>query len=177
MTIMKNAGFSLVEMLVVIAIMGILIGIAGISGKAWMDKYGVEAQTKEMFVDFMNARASAMSKNRMHFVSLPTTARYIIYEDTNPGPDGNGTLEDATACPACDRQVMLKDLNYPITIPENAGQIDFDSRGLASAVPGPLGAQKNVRVTSSLGAASNCIAITATRIRVGAWNETTCVAQ
>jgi len=166
----KNSGFTIIELLVVIGIIGTLLAIAGISGKTWLDKSRVEGQMNQMYVDLMNARVSAMQRGRMHFVTLAAT-QYTIYEDTNPGPDGDGDLQTD------DRQVMQKDLNplYSLTIPAAASEIYFDSRGLAWAVPPALlGAGQKIHVTNSYGSAYDCIFIGPTRISMGAWNGTDC---
>ncbi len=163
---MKNGGFTVIELLIVIIILSILLVIAGLSGRAWLDRYRVEGQVKEMYVDLMNARARAMQKNRMHFVRF-TTAQYTVYEDTNPAPDGDGSLQ-----PASDAQVLQKSANYAIT--SGSSEIDFDSRGLAT---GLTGTQTTIRVTTSYGAAYDCLTISATRIRMGAYNGSTCVTQ
>ena len=163
---MKNGGFSLIELVVVLAIIGILMGIAGLSGKTWLDKYRVESQTKEMYVDLMNARARAMQRSRMHFVVL-TAARYTVYEDTNTGPDGNETPETAL-----DTRVMQKDIPlYTISWNGSGSNIIFNTRGLMS------GSERSVWVSNDFGSAYNCVKISATRIRMGAYNGSDCIAQ
>jgi prepilin-type N-terminal cleavage/methylation domain-containing protein len=172
----KNSGFTLIELMVIITIIGILIAMAGISGKKWQDRYRVESQTKQMYVDLMNARVSAMQRGRMHFVSL-AAAQYTVYADrdaVNPALDGDGVLQTDT-----DRQVMQKDLNplYSLTLPENINELDFDSRGLASTRPRVITLREEIRVAAPFGSAYDCIIISPTRISMGAWNGTECSVQ
>jgi len=178
---MDKKGFTLIELVVVLVIIGILLGIAGISGKAWLDRYRVESQMKTMSVDLENARASAMQKSRTYFVVLAGSgAQYTIYEDRNPlsaGADGDGVLQQAT-----DRQIVQKSLNssYALTVPAEAvDSINFDSKGFASVAPGPMATwtQTTIRVAASFGAAYDCIVISATRVGMGVWNGTNCAVQ
>ncbi len=173
---MKNKGFSMVELLFVIMILSALTLITGISGKAWLDRYRVEGQIKEIYTDLMNARVSAMQKNRMYFVKLAST-EYTVYEDRDPVDPNNPALDgDGVLLPG-DLLVLQKKLNpsYSLTIPPAAAEIDFDSRGLASAAPGPMGTQQTIRVTGSFGAAYDCVTISATRIWMGAYDGSMCV--
>ncbi len=93
MKTMKNHGITLIELIIVISIIGILAVALGFEFTGWMGGYRVESQTKEMYVDLMNARARAMQRNRVHFVRLfiPPTQYTNMYDDTNPAPDGDGT--------------------------------------------------------------------------------------
>lgn len=102
---MNNRGITLVELIVVVSIIGILVFALAFQFQGWQGKYKAESQMKELYVDLMNARARAMQNNRIHFVSLAATS-YSVYEDTNPAPDGNGTLEVAA-----DRLIIQKNLD------------------------------------------------------------------
>ena len=90
----KSGGVTLIELIIVISIIGVLVFTLGFSFQDWNAAYKIESQIKEMHSDLMHARVMAMCKKRAHFVKLEAT-RYTIYEDTNPMPDGNNTLETA----------------------------------------------------------------------------------
>jgi prepilin-type N-terminal cleavage/methylation domain-containing protein len=159
-------GFTLVEIIVVIAILGILLTFATLSGREWMERYKVEGQTKEMYADLMSARVRAMQRNRVFFVRL-TDSQYAIYEDTSPSPDGNGTYESGQ-----DTVVMQKTLQYQLStgFPAN---VDFTSNGLLVS-SNPTG---TIFVTSTASPLSDCIILATTRILMGKMNGTNCIVQ
>ena len=151
---MKRNGYSLVEMLIVIAIIGILAGLATAGFVGWVKKYNTENQVKEMYADFMSTRIMAMSKNRTHFVNLSAN-QYTIYDDTSPSPNGDGTLTIGS-----DTQVLFpKDLKYPVAW-NGGSQIGFNPRGLAVT-------QKTVCVYSTANPSYDCIVISQTRLIMG----------
>ena len=174
---MKNSGFSLIELVVVIAILSTLLLIAGLSGKAWIERYRVEGQTKELYADLMNARVSAMQKNRMYFVTL-ASAQYTIYEDRDPAHpfsnpanaayEGDGVFQGA----AGDKLVVQKNTQYSI-VSSGTNSFNFDRNGLVS-----MNGKLHFDLTGSTASpAYDCLKLFTTRILTGKWTNGDCVVQ
>jgi hypothetical protein len=118
-----------------------------------------------MYVDLMNARARAMARNRVHFVTLSTT-RYTIREDINPWPDGDGSLTVADSVlpvgysdpiPFLQRNL---DPQYPITWNGATPQISFTPRGLSNV-------NKTICSNTDSDPDYNCMVVFASRINLG----------
>ncbi len=164
---MKSKGFSIIELIIVMAILGILLGIAGMSGRDWLERCRVEGQTKELYADLMNARVSALQRNRVFIVTL-AAGQYAIYEDTNPSPDGDGDLQ-----PLQDTLVAQKSTRFPLQHHLGLGlaTFKFKENGLVSL-------NGSIQFDSSVDPFSDCINLFSTRILMGKWNESTskCIA-
>lgn len=167
---MHARGFTITELVVVIAIIAIVAAIAGISAKSWMDKYKVETEIRTMHADIVQTRAKAMERNLQYWVAVNADS-YQIIEDT----DGNGgTTPDPS--PADTWQTPIT-LNYPVT--SGTGTLIIDTRGIistdtASSLVGSLSIQFDTRSSGSL---YDCLEVLATRINVGRMNGTTCAPQ
>lgn len=170
---MKNreSGVSLIELMIVVAIFGLMAVILSNSYQSWAERYRVETEVKELYADMMDARARAMQRNRSHFVVLSGMGmqydRYVVYEDTTPGPDGNGILEAAA-------DITVRDIRprYPVvTSPGGTtqfrinrdGTLDMDDATIRVPPPGAVVADYD------------CIALTRTRIKMGRYDGASCV--
>jgi prepilin-type N-terminal cleavage/methylation domain-containing protein len=154
---LNNKGFTLIELVIVVTIIGILTTALSFSFQGWISGYKVESQIKELHIDLMNARAMTMKSNRMHFVDL-TATQYTLYEDTNTPPDGDGIPDIANDNPVSQKNL---ETSYPITWSDAADtSIEFDTKGLSSA-------DKIICSNTTADADYNCIIITATRINMG----------
>ena len=131
---MKKNGFTLIELLSVIGVVGILAAALGFSFVGWKGRYKFESLTKEVQIDLQKARARAMQRKRMHFMTLDSATQYTIYEDTNPPPDGNRNLEIGAGMDeelATFPRIIDYDLSLNGAVPSGE-RIDFDQTGLVS---------------------------------------------
>jgi prepilin-type N-terminal cleavage/methylation domain-containing protein len=160
----RQDGVTLIELIITVSIIAILVVALGFSFQGWMGRYKVENQIKQMHTDFMNTRTRAATMKRMHFATSAANA-YTIFEDTNPAPDGDGTLQTAsdTRLPT-----YPKSVEYTINWTGPGNQINFDRRGMMA----PAG---SVHLTPTVDADYDCLTISQTRINMGKWNGATCV--
>ena len=162
-------GFTLVEVLTVIFIMGLLMGIAAVNYSQMQRRYTEEQQVKQLFTDLLDARIRAMQHGRSYFVSLANSAAYSIYADTDPSPDGDGLLTAATDS-LLSTKTMIASHTWVKSIP-GVTVVQFTDKGLLSSTTPTLW----IRIDPSAGAEFDCVVIGEIKTGIGSINGTNCV--
>ncbi len=139
---MANRGFTLIEILVVVALIGTLLGIATLNFSQYVTKAGIANQTRLMYGDLMEYHTKALFEKKKWTFKFSSNL-YGIYSsaDTSVAPVATVTLK------------------YPITY-SNTGDIVYVSHGLAS-----LG--KTICVAAENNAVVDSVVVSETRVQVG----------
>jgi len=149
---MNRNGFTLVELIIVTAIITILLAISTIAFRDWVRRNRVESQFKTMYADLMTARSQGLyNKNRTGKSVIITASAFSVYSTTNTGVT----------------PVETKVLTVPVT-PANT-RIDFDQTGVATLNSnGTVTDVAYVCVgTNTTSAIFNSLIISNTRIQMG----------
>ncbi len=154
---MKERGISHIELVVVMALVGVLVSAAGFEYYDWGKKVETEKITKVLYTDMMYARMMAIARGREHYVVLGKTA-YSVVEDTND----NGKNDSA------DRTLpeFPKHVESSLSWNNSGSEVTFDGRGI-------MPKWRTIRVSSE-DADYNCIAVSTTRIIMGQYINGKC---
>lgn len=148
-------GFSLIELIVAMAVMGILIAMATLPFNEWRKKAAIESQTRMLLTDLNSARLEAITgKRRRTIVLNPGSYSLKNYTSADEKITTGGTI------------VYTNNLQYQIETLTGvfSGQnIAFDSRGFVENAYNPT-----IRtIPSYSGAAFDCIVVSVARNNIG----------
>ncbi len=157
---MKENGFSLTELVTVIAIISIILTISTMDFHAWTVKSNVEKETREMYSNFGRLRTRSMYGNTRHRIVLRPNG-YTFKSYTAAEPLTAGT------------EIEKKQLPYQITKLDgssvNGETIDFDTRGFTTD-------WGTLRITSSgVESSVDCLIISMGRTNLGKMENGNCV--
>ena len=144
---MNKRGFSLVELVVVIGIIGILLSIAAFGFAQYTRKSQITNQTRLLYGDLMEYRTKALYEKKNWTIKISASG-YGIYSSANTAVAPVSTVA----------------LRHGVDI-NNTADIVFDSQGLANV------SGKSVCVSSANDAAVDSVVISATRVQIGKKKE------
>ena len=151
----RNKGFTLVELMIVIAIIGVLAAIITPSFLSWRDRSKVRGDATELRAAFESTKLRAIKHNTNAVVTFPDATSYQAYVDTN-----NNNVRDAGEV-----IITTRTLAPGVTITTNTftgNDMAFNPRGMANG-PNSTG---RIVMTSPGGASYEVVVSSFGRVRM-----------
>ena len=154
---MRRNGFTLIEVMVVVAIIGLLLSIASLKFSSMSLKGHIEKQTRDLYTDLMTIRSDALFQKKTRRVVISATG-FSVYSSTvdTVGP------------------ISTKTFTYAVTTAPAALKIDVGSNGVATFNGNSTNLNAVVCTQQANEASVDSIAMTQTQVQIGQQNSSGC---
>jgi type IV fimbrial biogenesis protein FimT len=144
----KKSGFTIIELMVIIAIISILATVAIPNFFAWRPKRQLSAAAKDVFSVMQYARSRALKDNASVGLEFdPANEEYTVFLDNGAGANaGNGTQDGDE--PTVKSGRMPPGINLVST--DFGDKVRFDSRGLLNNAGGVVELKNSLGVTKKI---------------------------
>ena len=152
---MNSKGLTLIELMVVLAIIAMLATFALTGYHATTQKVKVESEIKALYGNLQNARMRAFAEKRVWGVcwSGSSFTSYSLGYDNN----GDGSIDNYTG--------TVSDLAYPVKVNSNSTTCaKFNPSGWARSLT-------TFHIEGVDDAEYDCVSVSKTRIKMGKWDE------
>jgi len=165
-----QTGFSLLELIITIALMAIVSAMATLSFNSMQKKSKFESQLREIFADLADARTRAFTQKKVHGIVFQTK-NYVM-----KSYNAESEYSSSAVAAANGAVIMSKSLDFDISktntvtaFTDSNSAILFDTTGFTTTATGFTIVMNPVTVSPNL----NCLVIHASRVNMGKWNATT----
>ncbi len=161
----NNRGFTLVELMVVVTISILLLSWGIPAYSTWKKKHDVESQITKLYGDIQLARMTAYSQKAITGIWWGSGTSFLSYQIRQDGNNNNQIDNDGG-------DVQLGEtISCSCGISPSVTQeaVSFDGRGFLNPAS-PI----TFHISSTAGAAIDCVAVSSTRIVIGKMNAGTC---
>lgn len=154
-----DAGFTIVELVVVVAIIATLLTIGTVEFNSWMTKNRVESQVNKMVTDFNELRLRAITRKQRHSITL-NPSNYVLKSLSSAE---ESVLTGGTEIPGGTKSVVYQ-LKKNSTTTHNNTVLEVTERGLL------LSTVAYVYLDTTVSANIDCLAIHTARTNPGKKN-------